>query len=108
LDRTDPKVAAAAEHYVRNVAFAAENLDFLRAVQDYKAHPTAEKAQEIMDEFIGDSSRQNVNIYEDGVRTTNANVASGRFDGSEFDVAFGRARDNLAEAMRAFQDYNKT
>jgi hypothetical protein len=107
LNNTDPKITAAAEYYVRNVAFAAENLDFLRAVQDYKAHPTPEKAQEIMDEFIGDRSQQNVNVYEDGVRTTNANIASGRFDGSEFDLAFGRARDNLADAMRAFEAYNK-
>lgn len=64
IDGTDQPLTEAFEAFGKK-SMTSENLDFLRAVTDYRQKPTAEKAQAIVDEFIDGGRRVNPTDRDD-------------------------------------------
>ena len=64
IDRTDPALSGAFEAFGEK-SLTSENLNFLRAVSDYRQAPTAEKARAIVSEFIDGAQRVNPTDRDD-------------------------------------------
>lgn len=64
IDGTDPPLTEAFEAFGQK-SMTSENLDFLRAVSDYRREPTAEKARAIVDEFVDGGRRVNPTDRDD-------------------------------------------
>lgn len=99
VDGTDPPLAEAFEAFGKK-SLTSENLDFLRAVGDYRQEPTAEKAQAIVDAFIDGSQRVNPTDRDDDAdilfRSVKQTLQRDGADPTAFDDVYDRVFEMTA------------